>query len=300
MWRDRAQMTCTNCQTENPAGAAFCMQCGARLPQACASCGTSLPPEAAFCFSCGARVATEGAPAAAVDSASAPASPENPPEDRRLRAFIPPELLAKLESATSGIQGERRRVTMLFCDVSGSTAAAQHLDPEDWAEIMNGAFEHLIAPVYRYEGTLARLMGDAVLAFFGAPIAHEDDPERAVRAGLEIAAAVAGYRAEVRRRWGVDFDVRVGINTGLVVVGAMGSDLRVEYTAMGDAVNVAARMEQTARPGSVQVSEQTQRLLRPLFEFEDLGAVEVRGRDEPRPRVPRRAQAAAPSERAGA
>ena len=145
---------------------------------------------------------------------------------------------------------------------------------------MNGAFEHLIAPVYRYEGTLARLMGDAVLAFFGAPIAHEDDPERAVRAGLEIVSGVEGYRVEAQRRWGIDFDVRVGINTGLVVVGAVGSDLRVEYTAMGDAVNVAARMEQTAQPGTVRISEHTHKLVQPLFEFEPIGPIEVRGREE--------------------
>jgi class 3 adenylate cyclase/tetratricopeptide (TPR) repeat protein len=273
-------MTCASCQAENPGAAAFCMRCGAPLQRACASCGTELPAEAAFCFSCGTRVEQTVAPAG-LASPAPPATGARGDADQRLRGFIPPELLAKLESAGGGLQGERRRVTMLFCDVTGSTAAAQHLDPEEWAEIMNGAFEHLIAPVYRYEGTLARLMGDAVLAFFGAPIAHEDDPERAVRAGLEIVSEIDAYRDEVRRRWGFDFDVRVGINTGLVVVGAVGSDLRVEYTAMGDAVNVAARMEQTAQPGTVQVSEQTQRLIRPLFEFEDLGAVEVRGRDEP-------------------
>lgn len=190
--------------------------------------------------------------------------------------------MEKLESAasTGAMQGERRTVTMLFCDVQGSTTAAEHMDPEEWAEVMNGAFEHLIAPVYRYEGTLARLMGDAILAFFGAPIAHEDDPERAVLAGLEILDAIPSYCEEVSRRWGVELDVRVGINTGLVVVGAIGSDLRVEYTAMGDAVNVAARMEQTAAPGTVQISEATRRLVDRLFEFEPLGAIDVKGRSE--------------------
>ena len=144
------------------------------------------------------------------------------------------------------MQGERRIVTMLFCDVAGSTAAAGKLDPKEWAEVMNGAFEHLIAPVYQYEGTLARLMGDAILAFFGAPVAHEDDPQRAVMAGLDILDGIQPYKEEVRARWGLDFEVRVGINTGLVVVGEVGSDLRMEYTALGDAINVAARMEQTA------------------------------------------------------
>ena len=111
--------------------------------------------------------------------------------------------------ATGGMVGERRVVTMLFCDLKGSTAAAEQLDPEDWTEIMNGAFAHMIKPVYQYEGTIARLMGDALLAFFGAPIAHEDDARRAVLAGLDIVAAIKPYRNQVKDKFGVDFDVRV-------------------------------------------------------------------------------------------
>ena len=148
---------------------------------------------------------------------------------------------------------------------------------------MNGAFQHLIAPVYRYEGTLARLMGDAILSFFGAPIAHEDDPQRAVLAGLEIIRGMRSYGKQVRDKWGLDFNVRVGINTGLVVVGEVGSDLRVEYTALGDAVNMAARMEQKAEPGTVQITQDTHKLIAPLFEFEDLGGLQVKGKDEPVP-----------------
>ncbi len=176
--------------------------------------------------------------------------------------------------------GERRTVTMLFADIQGSTAAAEQLDPEEWADVVNGAFEHLITPVYRFEGTLARLMGDAVLAFFGAPIAHEDDPERAVLAGLEMLAAAGPYAREVKARWGIDFDLRVGINTGLVVVGEVGSDLRVEYSALGDAVNVAARMEQTALPGTLQVTGETHRLVAQLFEFEELEPVSAKGKSD--------------------
>jgi predicted ATPase/class 3 adenylate cyclase len=179
------------------------------------------------------------------------------------------------------MEGERRNVTILFCDVKGSTTLAEQLDPEEWAEIMNGAFERLIRPVYAFEGTVARLMGDAILAFFGAPIAHEDDPQRAVLAGLGIVAAVQDYRARIQRDYHLDFNVRVGIHTGLVVVGAIGSDLRMEYTAMGDAVNLAARMEQTAQPGTVQISARTYRLVAPLFEVEDLGGIEVKGKAEP-------------------
>jgi predicted ATPase/class 3 adenylate cyclase len=246
------------------------MRCGAALVAACANCGAERPEGAAFCPRCG----------HAFDEPQRDAAPD---PDVNLRRFIPPELLGKLESAASagGAGGERRTVTMLFSDLQGSTMAAEHLDPEEWAEIMNGAFVHLIAPVYRYEGTLARMMGDAILAFFGAPIGHEDDPERAVRAGLEIISEIEPYRQQVKQRWGVEFDVRVGINTGLVVVGAVGSDLRVEYTAMGDAVNVAARMEQTATPGTVRISDATRRLVEGLFDLEPLGPIDVKGRSEP-------------------
>ena len=180
-----------------------------------------------------------------------------------------------------GMVGERRVVTMLFCDLKGSTAAAERLDPEDWTEIMNGAFAHMIKPVYQYEGTIARLMGDALLAFFGAPIAHEDDPRRAILAGLDIVEGIEPYREQIRERYGVDFDVRVGINTGLVVVGAVGSDLRMEYSALGDAINLAARMEQTAEPGTVRVAHDTYKLVKSLFEFRVLGGVEVKGKSEP-------------------
>lgn len=196
---------------------------------------------------------------------------------------MPPEMLTRLRDAraTDTMRGERRTVTMLFADIKGSTAAAEQLDPEDWTEIINGAFEHLIAPVYRYEGTLARLLGDAILAFFGAPIAHEDDPVRAVRAGLEITEAMESYKTGIWERWKIMIDVRVGINTGLVVVGEVGSDLRVDYTALGDAVNVAARMEQTAEPGTVRVTADTWSLVAEHFDGEEIGPVDVKGKSEP-------------------
>jgi class 3 adenylate cyclase len=178
-------------------------------------------------------------------------------------------------------QGERRIVTVLFCDVTGSTALAESMDPEAWTEIMNAIFEHLIEPVERFGGTIARLMGDAILAFFGAPIAHEDDPQRAVLAGVAIIEEIQPFREQLQREKGLSFDVRVGINTGLVVVGEVGSQTAGEYTAMGDAVNLAARMEQTAAPGTVQVSEETYRYVAPLFEWQELGHVAVKGKAEP-------------------
>jgi class 3 adenylate cyclase/tetratricopeptide (TPR) repeat protein len=200
-----------------------------------------------------------------------------------LERYIPRELFKKLESARSSgdMVGERRVVTMLFCDVKGSTQAAEHLDPEEWSEIINGAFEHMIRPVFKYEGTVARLMGDGILAFFGAPLAHEDDPQRAVLAGLDILAKFTPYKEEILQEWGFEIEVRIGINTGLVVVGTVGSDMRMEYTALGDAINLAARMEQTASPGTIQISHDTYKLVKPMFEFESLGGISVKGKDEP-------------------
>ena len=276
-------MICQSCKTENPVGAKFCMDCGNALQNLCAECSTELPVDAKFCFSCGAKM---GSPAPVSSVSSSSASQTSAAESEvlsRLSQYVPPELLAKLESARAGggMAGERRVVTMLFCDIQGSTEAAGSLDPEDWAEIINGAFEHLIAPVYKYEGTLARLMGDAILAFFGAPIAHEDDPQRAVLAGLEILESIKPYSEQINKKWGFDLAVRVGINTGLVVVGEVGSDLRVEYSALGDAINIAARMEQTAAPDTIQITAETQRLVAPFFDFEDIGGVEVKGKTEP-------------------
>lgn len=178
---------------------------------------------------------------------------------------------------------ERRVVTVLFCDVKGSTSLAEKLDPEEWTEIIQGAFAVLTPPIQKYGGTVARLLGDAVLAFFGAPAAHEDDPERAVRAGLEMLRATAGYRDRLVRERGAayaDFQIRVGINTGLAVVGDVGSGQAIEYTGMGDAVNVAARLQSLAAPGTMLVSDHTLKLVPPAaFETEAAGEVEARGRD---------------------
>jgi class 3 adenylate cyclase/tetratricopeptide (TPR) repeat protein len=262
-------MRCSVCGHDNAEDARFCAQCGTPLARTCPVCEHEVEPDARFCSNCG--TALEAAPEPAAEAG----------ED--LSRYVPEALLRKIRAARAGgtMRGERRTVTMLFADIQGSTAAAEHLDPEEWAEIVNGAFEHLIAPVYRYEGTLARLQGDAILAFFGAPIAHEDDPIRAVHAGLEMLGSIRGYADDVRRRTDVPIAVRVGINTGLVVVGEVGSDLRVEYTALGDAINVAARMEQSADPGTVRITEHTASLLGDTFELTEIGPVEVKGRTDP-------------------
>ncbi|NJC96052.1 MAG: tetratricopeptide repeat protein [Anaerolineae bacterium] len=234
----------------------------------CPNCQTVNPNVAKFCMNCGTRLEVEGA--------------GGKPEFSMDR-YLPQELVAKLESARARNEmvGERRIVTMLFCDVKGSTAAAEKVDPEIWTDIMNGVFEYMIRPIYKYEGFVPRLMGDAILAFFGAPITHEDDPQRAVLAGLEIQEGIKPYADEIRLKHGLEFGLRVGINTGLVVVGEIGSDLRMEYTALGDAINLAARMEQTAQVGTIQISEETYKLIAPFFEVESLGGVEVKGKTEP-------------------
>src|SRR5215218_477190 len=179
------------------------------------------------------------------------------------------------------VEGERKYVTVLFADVVDSTGLGERLDPEQVAEIMNGAFAFLNASVQRYDGTIARLLGDAILAFFGAPVAHEDDAERAVRAGLDIQAAAREYAEEVRRNYGVDFQVRVGINTGLAVLAAVGDEIRTEYTAMGDTTNVAARLQSAAEPGTVLISADTYHLVKQLFELRPRGGAMVKGKSAP-------------------
>ena len=175
---------------------------------------------------------------------------------------------------------ERRPLTVLFADLAGSTAIAERMDPEDWTAIVGEAFASMNETVERYGGTVARLMGDGVLAFFGAPVAHEDDPERAVRCGLDMVRSIPELDAARRKPDAEGLQVRVGINTGPVVVGLVGTDTAHEYTAMGDAVNVAARMQGAARPGSVLVTSATHRFIAPLVEAQDVGMLELKGKTE--------------------
>ncbi len=234
----------------------------------CPKCHFDCPQEFAFCPKCGMALAGER------DTRSA--------LDRAIQRQIPKEYAERLLATRGQPHDERRVVTILFADIKGSTAMEARLDPEDAKEIILGAFEFLIAPIFRYEGTLVQLMGDAVLAFFGAPIAHEDDPERAIRAGLEITTESTEYAKRLERERGITgFNVRVWINTGLVVVGEVGSDLRVAYTAIGDAINLAARMEQNAEPGTVLVTEATHKLVAPLFETRAMPPLQVKGKAEP-------------------
>ena len=175
---------------------------------------------------------------------------------------------------------ERRSITVLFADIAGSTAIAERMDPEDWTTLVGEAFKRMTGVIERYDGKIARLMGDGVLAFFGAPVAHEDDPERAVRCGLDMVHAIDELGAAQRAKGASDLRIRVGINTGPVVVGMVGTDTANEYTAMGDAVNVAARMQATARAGSVLVTAATYRFISPLVDAVDVGMLELKGKSD--------------------
>jgi class 3 adenylate cyclase len=190
-------------------------------------------------------------------------------------------LAQKILAQRERLEGERKLVTALFTDIVGSTTLAEMMDPEDWRDVVSGAHARVSEAVYRYEGTIAQLLGDGVLAFFGAPLAHEDDAERALRAALDILDSVHAYAADLRRRnLTSDFQLRIGLNTGIVVVGDIGSDLHMEYLAIGDTVNLAARMQSAAAPDSILISENTYRHVSSLFDFEDRGKIAVKGKVE--------------------
>ncbi len=263
-------MTCPECRAESEADASFCTRCGARLERLCAKCRTPNAGDARFCKRCG--QALEASPAPAIEPAPPFASPIG---------YTPKHLADKILSTRSALEGERKQVTVLFVDVSGFTALSERLDPEDVHRVMTRAFELMLGEVHRYEGTVNQFLGDGIMALFGAPIAHEDHAQRAVHAALGIQKALEGYREELARRQGIGFQVRQGLNTGLVVVGSIGSDLRMDYTAVGDTTNVAARLQQAADPGRIVISEATRRLIEGYFHTRPLGEVALKGKAEP-------------------
>ncbi len=231
----------------------------------CPRCEAAVPADARFCANCG--------------QALIEASETDMARQVRLSAAAPSPLIDKMRAAK--LTGERKPVTALFADVVGSTALAERMDPEDWTAMMNEAFDEMSKAIFRYEGTIAQLQGDAMVAFFGAPVAHEDDPDRAVRAALDMVASIDEFARQLKATHGIDFRIRAGINSGPVVVGNLGTDLRYEYTALGDAMNVAARMQAAAEPGSVVMTSNTHRLVTDAFETEDLGEIVVKGKTEP-------------------
>ena len=196
-------------------------------------------------------------------------------------AYTPPYLAEKILTSRSALEGERKQVTILFADTAGFVALARDLDPEVVHEVMDHCFALLATEVHRFEGTINQYTGDGVMALFGAPIAHEDSPRRAVHAALGMQRAIQDFGRELQTQRGLRLQMRIGINTGLVVVGKIGDDLRMDYTAVGDATNLAARLQQLAQPGTVVISEVTHRLVTGFFDTQDLGEHTVKGHTEP-------------------
>ncbi len=263
-------MTCPQCQRDNEADATFCTNCGSRLERLCPKCQTPNISAARFCKRCG-QALTVSAPAALPKAAEFPAP----------HSYTPKHLAEKILVPRSALEGERKQVSVLFVDVSGFTSLSERLDPEDVHRLMTRAFELMLAEVHRYEGTVNQFLGDGIMALFGAPIAHEDHARRALHAALGIRAVLGSYEEELRGRRGIGFQVRQGVNTGLVVVGSIGTDLRMDYTAVGDTTNVAARLQQTAERGRILISDAIHRLTEGYFHTRALGELQVKGKAEP-------------------
>jgi class 3 adenylate cyclase/tetratricopeptide (TPR) repeat protein len=265
-------MRCRACEFDNPVGMRFCGQCGRPLAASCPQCGAEAPPGFRYCGQCGATLA----PAASAPATTPASKPAPAPS---VASYTPKHLADKILRSRSALEGERRQVTVLFADVANFTSLAESLDPEEVHRIINGCFELITAEIHRFEGTINQYTGDGVMALFGAPIAHEDSGRRAVHAALGIQRGLRDYAARLRAERGLTIAMRIGLHTGSVVVGRIGDDLRMDYTAVGDTTNLAARLQQVARPGSVVVSEATHRVVEGFFETLDLGQVVVKGHE---------------------
>jgi len=256
-------MRCLRCQHENPAAARFCNGCGAALEAVCAGCGQSNPPASRFCNGCGQPLGSAGPASRAPDS------------------YTPRHLAEKILTSKAALEGERKQVTVLFADLKGSMELLADRDPEEARKLLDPVIELMMAAVHRYEGTVNQVMGDGVMALFGAPLAHEDHAVRACYAALRMQETVKRYAEDVRRSQGIGVRIRVGLNSGDVVVRAVGSDLRMDYTAVGQTTHLAARMEQLADPGAILLTPDTLALAEGHVEVRALGPTPVKGLADP-------------------
>src|SRR5215831_13790459 len=254
-------MTCPSCQRQNPPEANFCLRCGTRLAPSCSSCGTALPRGSRFCYGCGRAVAAGAGPPS---HAASPGS------------YTPKHLAEKILTSRSALEGERKQVTVLFADLKGSMELLADRDPEDARKVLDAVVERMMEAVHCYEGTVNNVMGDGIMALFGVPLAHEDHAVRACYAALRMQDAVRRYSGDLRRTQGVEVQIRVGLNSGEVVVRSIGSDLRMDYAAVGQATNLAARMEQLAVPGSIRLTAGTLHLAEGFVQVAPLGPVPVK------------------------
>jgi len=259
-------MKCPHCRFENPKGMNFCGNCGRLLPVTCPACGHGNPRGLGFCRACGKALDPEGA---------LPDYAQRTPRD-----YTPPFLVEKVLKLRSTLLGERKIVTVLFADVAGFTGIAEKFDPEDIHGIMDGCFEILGQEIHGAGGTINQYTGDGVMALFGAPMAYEDHVWRSCHAALQVQKRLKDYAKTLSERYGISFKMRIGLNKGPVVVGAIGDNLRLDYTAVGDTTNLAARLQAAAPPGGVLVSEAVKAEARGGFRFQEVGLLPLKGKKE--------------------
>ncbi|MBI4726803.1 hypothetical protein HY768_06215 [candidate division TA06 bacterium] len=242
-------MKCPKCNFENPEGLKFCGECGANL-------------------------------------AEARRAEELELRLKQVHSYIPQELAEKIARSKGQIEGERKQVSVLFADISGFTAMSEVLDPEEVSEVMNERFRALVGIVYKYEGTIDKFIGDCIMAIFGVPVVHENDAERAVRTALDMRKSLEQFNQSLERdkkKAIPDLSLHIGINSGAVIVGNIGSDLRMDYTVMGDTVNLASRLEGAAKSGQIFISKKTYQMTKGLFEFKELEPLTLKGKRQPVP-----------------
>lgn len=286
---EESHLQCLRCGHAYAATARFCDQCGAVRPLACQACGATNSGGAKFCNNCGtalARNAAAPAPTTAGDVAPADERPRanDPaitPSPATRHAYTPAYLVEKILTTRSALEGERKLVTVLFADIADSSVFAQRADPERLHQLMGEVLQLVAEVVHRYEGTVNQYLGDGLMALFGAPFALEDHALRAVQAAIAIQETIRGYSVQFQRDHGAELRLRIGINTGPVVVGRIGDDLRMDYTAVGNTTHIAARMQTQAEPGTILMAEATHRFVEGYVLYDSLGPVEVRGQREP-------------------
>jgi class 3 adenylate cyclase len=264
-------MKCSFCKFENPENSKFCLECGRKMDFICPQCGEALPSTAKFCNQCG-QTLGEAPRSSPTSSGFAKSEP---------KSYTPKHLAEKILNNRSALEGERKLVTVLFADVANFTFLSEKLEPEEVHQIMEGCLRILMDEIHQYEGTINQFTGDGVMALFGAPLAHEDHAQRACYAALAIQKDLAEYSEKVKKDYGREFQMRIGLNSGPVVVGSIGDDLHMDYTAIGDTINLASRMEGLAQPGTVLLSKDTHRLVKDYFDLKPIGPLEVKGKEEP-------------------
>jgi class 3 adenylate cyclase/tetratricopeptide (TPR) repeat protein len=267
-------MKCPKCQTENPETRKFCSECGAKLLLICPQCGFENLPKDKFCGECGHDLTLPSKPI--------PQELSFDEKLARIQRYLPKDLTQKILAQRDKIEGERKHVTVMFCDMEGFTPLTEKIGSEEVYSLMDEVYEILIHKVHDYEGTVNELTGDGIMALFGAPIALEDAPQRAIRSALAIHREINKFSDQLKSEKRMpSIRMRIGIHTGPVVVGTLGNDLRVEFKAVGDTVNLASRMEGLADPGTTYVTEDTFKLTEGFFRFEALGEKKIKGKEEP-------------------